>query len=823
MHHLYNKSKYFLLYFLFSTFSVLAQSGEILLDIKKLNTFANVLYIAAHPDDENTRLLSYLANEKCFSTAYLSITRGDGGQNLIGKEQGDKLGIIRTQELLAARKIDGAEQFFTRAVDFGYSKNPEETFALWGKEDVLADVVWVIRTFKPDLIITRFPDDGGGGHGHHTASAILAKEAFIAAADKNRFKEQLKFTEVWQAKGLFWNTFSLNRMKEEETKNLVKLDIGGFNPLLGKSYGEIAALSRSQHKSQGFGVSNARGELIEYFKQWGGEPVKENIFEHIQSNWNRLKGSEKAASLANKLVERFNPLQPEKLTLDLVLIYKALKELPPSYFQEQKLKQVENLLLKANGVHLEFLCKNFSAIPLEQVEAEIYAINRSQNNIKLNWIKPNLLKDTLKIEEALYKNNLRNDKFEFSFPKSNIYTSPFWLQEKKEGNLFAIAKFHLRAQAENSAEVFADIGLSIEGINLIINRKAIYKWVDPVKGELIRNFEILPEIEASSKDKMVIFSESEIKTIQLNLKSKGEQAKITIVPNVPAGWQISPTKIEVDLTTNLNQQIEFSLTPSVTTPVSQVELTFTIISDKQNQILKSVSRIDYDHIPMQTITENFNIKLVKAKFNTNGHKIGYIEGAGDDIPQVLKDMGYQVEKLDLKTVMNDKLSEYKAIITGIRAYNMNEDLAAMQPILLNYVNNGGKLIVQYNTKNWLSDLKVEPTPYKIELSRERVTDENAVVRILNPAHPALNTPNKISVLEFSNWIQERGLYFPSSWDTAFEPLLEMNDPGENAQKGSLLTANFGKGKVVYTGLSFFRQLPAGVPGAITLFNNLIEY
>ena len=817
---------FFLLLILFQSFIVKANDpGSILSDIKKLNTFANVLYIAAHPDDENTRLLSYLANEKCFRTAYLSITRGDGGQNLIGIEQGDDLGIIRTQELLAARRTDGAEQFFTRAVDFGFSKNPEETFKIWGKDAVLADVVWVIRNFKPDVIITRFPENGGGGHGHHTASAILAREAFKAAADKNRFKDQLQYVDVWQTKSLFWNTFSLNRMTEEETKDLLTMDIGAYNPLLGKSYGEIASLSRSQHKSQGFGVANGRGEIMEYFMQWEGEPVKKHIFENINSDWSRLAGSEKAASLAQKLQSKFNPEKPAAISKDLILIYAALSQLPDHYFKTQKIDQIKKLLLKVNGLHLEFLAKNPSANPGDTVETSIYLINRSNTNIQLNWLKVNLLKDTLSYHSSLTENNLNEEKIEIVLPEKNAYSNHFWLAKPKKSGLYDVPDQMMVAEPESKALVSAEISINFDGMPVNFQRNAMFKWVDPVKGELKRNFEILPLIEAKDMSELLLFGNQEAKKVRFRLTASKANTNIVLNAAKLAGWSIEPQVQKVSfLHPNQVKEAEFTIKPKAdnVNASNLLSFTYTIEGSSEEHRLYGVSRIVYDHIPIQTRVISSELKLVKTDMNASGGLIGYIEGAGDKIPQALERLGYTVEKLDLIKVLNNNLSAYKAIITGIRAYNMNDDLGLMQPFLIDYVDKGGNLIVQYNTKNWISDLKADPMPYEIEISRDRVTDEDAPIKILKPDHPVLNSPNKITSKDFDNWVQERGLYFPSKWDQQFDAIFSMGDPGEAAKESALLVAKYGKGYLLYTGISFFRQLPAGVPGAYRLFENMVE-
>ncbi len=337
-------------------------SAEILQSLKKLNTVGSVLYIAAHPDDENTRLLAYLAKERNLRTGYLSLTRGDGGQNLIGKEQGEALGLIRTQELLAARRIDGAEQFFTRANDFGFSKNPEETFSIWNKDSILADVVLAIRKFKPDVIICRFPTTGEGGHGHHTASAILALEAFDAAADAKRFPEQLAYTQVWQAKRIFWNTFNFGTTNTTAPDQL-KIDVGVFNPLLGKSYGEIAAESRSMHKSQGFGSAKSRGESIEYFKLLKGDSAKKDLFDGINQTWTRFAETASLQKMIDSCIANFNPQKPENSVNNLIRIYKKINSLNDSitdvdYWKYKKLIECKEIILACTGLWMEAIADN---------------------------------------------------------------------------------------------------------------------------------------------------------------------------------------------------------------------------------------------------------------------------------------------------------------------------------------------------------------------------------------------------------------------------------------------------------------------------------
>src|SRR6188474_118195 len=359
----------------FSSFSQTITSADIYLGLRKLNVLGSVLYVAAHPDDENTRLITYFSKDKLYRTGYLSLTRGDGGQNLIGNEQGIELGLIRTQELLSARRMDGGEQFFTRAYDFGFSKNPGETFTKWDREKILSDVVWVIRKFQPDIIITRFPTTGEGGHGHHTASAILANEAFAAAADPTRFVEQLKYVQPWQVKRILWNTFNFGNTNTQR-EDQYKLDVGGYNPLLGKSYGEIAAESRSQHKSQGFGVPAGRGEALEYFTATKGDQPKSELLEGIDISWKKIAGGDALEKMINDLAASFDFLHPENSVKALVLLYKALNAMPVGYWRNKKLDETKQLIEQCSGLWMDVFTSEQFAIQTDSIRLNFQFNNR---------------------------------------------------------------------------------------------------------------------------------------------------------------------------------------------------------------------------------------------------------------------------------------------------------------------------------------------------------------------------------------------------------------------------------------------------------------
>lgn len=798
-------------------------SAEIIQALKKLNTVGSVLYVAAHPDDENTRLLTYLSKEKNLRTGYLSITRGDGGQNLVGKEQGDLLGLIRTQELLAARRIDGAEQFFTRANDFGYSKNPEETLKFWDKDSVLADVVWCIRRFKPDVIICRFPATGEGGHGHHTASAILTAEAFDAAADPKKFPAQLAYTETWQAKRLFWNTFNFGSANTTNA-NQLQIDVGVFNPLLGKGYGEIAAESRSMHKSQGFGAARGRGTSIEYFKQLKGDSVKENLFEGIDQSWKRLPAASKIQELVNECLKSYDPQKPESSVPLLISIYKQLQRLDEKdamlhYWKQQKLKETENLLLACAGLWLEAGASDFIGIPGKTVNVTAQAIVRNSGLVKLDKISWLGQSDTL-TALTLKHNELYSFRHQENLSLSMSCSNPYWLNEPHGTGMFTVKDQLLIGQPENNSPANIVFHIQLADLALPVKRNLTYKQTDPVKGEMYRPFEILPPVTVTSSEKVMMFTTlGEKKKISFTVKANKDSLSGSLELAAGEGWTVSTPVSKFFLKRKGDEEVmEAFITAG---KASKGKLTAGIRID-EGSYYKSITRIEYDHIPIQFYLSDAEVQLVPADIKKANTRVAYIPGAGDDVAACLKQIGYDVSILNEEMLEHENLAGYNAILTGVRAFNTNERLTVHHKKLMDYISGGGNLIMQYNTNSRVGPLKTSLGPYPFTISRDRVTDENAEVRMINPNHSALSFPNKISSRDFEGWKQERGIYFATELDKNYETVLSMNDPGEKAHEGSLIIAKHGKGNFVYTGLAFFRELPAGVPGAYRLLVNLIS-
>lgn len=824
-------------------------SSEILLQLKKLNTVGSVLYIAAHPDDENTRLIAYLANEKCLRTGYLSLTRGDGGQNLIGPEQGVELGVIRTQELLAARRIDGGEQFFTRAYDFGYSKTPEETFKKWNKDSVLSDVVWVIRNFRPDIIITRFATDGSGGHGHHTASAILAEEAFDAAGDPKRFPEQLQYVDVWQPRRLFYNATNRFRDPNADMSAFIKLDVGGYNPLLGKSYGEIAAESRSMHKSQGFGSAKQRGEYFEYFKPVKGDTAGlKDIFEGIDFTWKRVKGGEKISEILTRAITSFDPNNPAN-SRDLILSAQRLLITKADYKRLAKFDKIQNKVLvepltlmafgdciaNLHGVYVEATTKSHTLSSDESLFT-ISILNRSRlptilsnvyiiDPISFSWghgVHQSLF---LSPDDSIIKeNSIVSFSHKMAIPIDNPPLNPYWLNSKLKNNLFNVPLLSrgINEVDEHSKTIpLGSVGFKTQDTYWGPKTSLFqYKWVDPEKGELYRPLVITPPIIVNVVNDVVAFPTNAAKEVKVVIKAGKDSLLGEVMLNIPDGWKCIPTSASYELRKKAEEK---TFTFMVTPPSTQTEVTITAsVSYGGQTYSKGIKEIKYDHIPIQTLFPEAEIKLIRLDVKKKLKRIGYIPGAGDEVAPCLTQLGYEVITLTDDVLAKENLSQFEAILTGVRAYNTNEKLPSFKQKLMDYVANGGNLIVQYNTNSWAGPLSSDIGPYKFKITRERITDEEAKVNFELPNHPVLNTPNKITDKDFEGWIQERSIYHAGDWDSNYVAPLSMADPGEKNNKGALIIAKHGKGHFVYSGLVFFRQLPAGVPGAYRLLVNMIE-
>jgi LmbE family N-acetylglucosaminyl deacetylase len=811
--------KTFVIILLLGAARVLAQvpqtlnSAEIFLRMKKLNVLGSVLYVAAHPDDENSRLIAYMAKERLYRTGYLSMTRGDGGQNLIGDEQGVELGLIRTQEMLAARWIDGAEQFFTRAFDFGFTKTTEEALTTWDKEKVLSDVVWVIRKFQPDIIITRFPEDGRAGHGHHSASAVLAHEAFRAAADPTRFPSQLQYgVKPWQARRLYWNTFNFGG-NNTTSDDQMKIDVGAYNAIIGKSYGEIAAESRTQHKSQGAALTPSRGETIEYFSRLEGDAAGGDMMDHVEISWKRVEGGEKIGAMIDQVIKDYSLSDPQRSVPALVQVYRAIRQLKDGYWKTQKSKEVVQLIEACSGLWLEASIRNPYVAQGDSLAVSFVMNNRLNAHIAVTGISVNGF-DTACRQTLAGNKNYSFTKKIFVAPSKPI-TQPYWLETPMSPGSFNVNDQLLIGDAQSQPAYEVQFRMTIEGENLSFSRPIRYKYTDPVKGELYQPLTILPPMTGQFDPELVLFTDGEGKNFQVQTRNQSDrylqpEIQLTGTDGI-AIRQLAGFGIGVST---------FSASPSG--KESKVIYSDLVLKEGGRQdTARQLKTISYDHIPRIDYFRSSREKFVTVDLKIQGKRIGYIEGAGDKVPQALQQMGYEVVMLKERDITAAGLRQLDAILTGVRAYDVHDWLMGKYEILMDYVKEGGNLIVQYNRNNNIGNTKVKIGPYPFTISNSRVTDEHAKVGFLQPAHPVLNYPNKISDQDFEGWIQERGIYFIDHLDPKYETILTMQDPGEAAQSGSLVVADYGKGKFVYTGLVFFRELPAGVPGAFRLLANII--
>ncbi|GAB3181569.1 PIG-L family deacetylase [Telluribacter humicola] len=781
----------------------------------------SVLYIAAHPDDENTLMLAYLSKDRLARTAYLSLTRGDGGQNLIGAEQGYNIGIIRTQELLAARRIDGAEQFFSRAYDFGYSKTQDETLNFWDRQKVLGDVVWMIRKYQPDVVITRFPPDPRAGHGHHQTSAFLAEEAFKLAADPKSYPDQLQYVKPWQAKRIVWNSYNrgfTNEAPAEEKRPYIAVELGGFNPLLGKSYTEIAAESRSQHKSQGFGSSPVRDNRTDYLLHTAGVPAQNNMFDGVDTSWARVPNSAAVARLVKEAITSFNPSKPASSVPTLVRIHKELQKLDQkSVLVQAKKQEVEKLIEQCLGLWFETNPTEYSAVPGTQVALKINVVKRGEYPVKLVGLQWTGRPTDSTLSSSLALNKAENISIIAKIPADIKISQPYWVEKPLQKGVFQIDDQRAIGFPENTSQTVTQFTFEIDGQRLTYSRPWVYKFTDPVAGEQYRPFEIRPTVTTNLNEPVYIFTSSATQNVQVLVKAQKKGVNGTIKLQVPSGWKVEPASQNFQLADKYQEEtFTFSITPA--NQNQEVILRAVATVDGQN-FTTSLKTIQYPHIPTQTIFPPAEARLARVDVKNLAKRIGYIAGAGDDVPAALRQMGATVVMLTEGELSKD-LSGYDAIVVGVRAYNTEERLRYYQDKLMNYVKNGGTMVVQYATPFGQKVAQLGPYPFK--LSRDRVSEEDAEMRILNPNHPLLNFPNKISQKDFDGWIQERGLYFAEEWAPEFQPVFSSNDTGETPKEGSLIYAPYGKGHFIYTGLSFFRELPAGVTGAYRLFANIVS-
>jgi LmbE family N-acetylglucosaminyl deacetylase len=798
-----------------------AGAAEVRAELDKLRTVGSVLMIAAHPDDENTALLAWLAQGRHLRTGYLALTRGEGGQNLIGSEQSELLGVIRTQELLAARRIDGAEQFFTRAIDFGFSKTADETMKKWGREEVLGDIVWVIRRFQPDVIVLRFSGTPRDGHGHHQTSAILGKEAFDAAADPKRFPEQLTDVQPWKAKRVLWNVFNFNPEGEKEAPvpGSITVDVGEYDPLRGYSYSEIAGISRGQHRSQGMGSPESKGSQKNELAPVAGEPMAGDLMDGVDTTWSRMSGGAEVGDALNQAIEAFDIAHPHQAVPALLRARQVAASLPDPWAQ-RKLPEFDELAARAAGLWFDAATTRASVTPGEDLKVRLTAVRRSPVDVQLSRVEiSGVASSPWEPNQTLPPNDPATQEISVSIPAGAPLTQPYWLRRNPDDVLYSIEGRDLLGLAEAPPDLSARFHFSIGGVALSVERPVIHRWIDPVRGELTRPAVIAPPITVEFAERSLLFPESAPRTVELTVRANVNDARGEIAIQAPAGWLVEPSTLSYALTRARDQTLlSVEVTPPRGSSAGRLSARDRV----------SARVIDYEHFPAQTVFRPAELELVRADVRTLSRNIGYVMGAGDDVPQALRQWGVTVSLLSPDDLARGDLSRFDAIVTGVRAYNVRDDLRANQQRLLRFAENGGTLVVQYNVAS-RGRFGREPSddldhigPYPIKIDRDRVTEEETPLTPVNEDHPLLQAPNRITPADYEGWVQERGLYFAKEWDERYQPIWESHDAGEEPLRGGTLYTQYGKGAYIFTPLSWFRELPAGVPGAHRIFANIVS-
>lgn len=803
--------------------------AEIRQELRSLGTTGTVLHIAAHPDDENTELITWLSLGRGYRAAYLSLTRGDGGQNELGKDFDEKLGVLRTQELLAARRLDRGRQFFTRAIDFGFSKTPEETLRFWNRDAVLGDVVRIIRQFRPDVIVTRFPiPPGSGGHGHHTASGILAVEAFKLAGDPAAYPEQLaQGLTVWQPKRVLWNSFRIGSAGPGSLNGPVfKQDIGGTDPVSGQEFGTIAARSRAMHQTQGLAgaINRARtGPNEQSFMLLAGEPATSDLMDGIDTTWARYPGGAEIGELAAAALAQFKDSNPAASVPALLAIRTKLAALPTDPLITDKRLQLDRLLQACLDIKVQTTIANAEVVPGEPLELQcsvqiptFSGILPTKTGVRIRYLESrspgfkSYVPQGADISASIYYIG----KITGVLPSDTPLTQPYWLRADGAAGISRVDDPALIGRPDNPPAI------PIEHV-FMVGDQTLVIMDEPMQQS--SHVAVIPPASLSLSSDIFLVPPGTTKSVTVEVTAARAGTKGVLRLETPAGWTVASAPQAFRLP-NVGDKATFTFTLTSPPTGGTGRLSAVATVDGQDYSNRR-EELRYSHLPVQLLQPPARARLASFPLATKGLTIGYLPGAGDSVAECIAQMGYVVRPLTGADLTPEKLQGLDAVVIGVRAFNERTDLKDAFPGLLAWVEQGGTLIAQYNRPNGLLADKLGP--YDLSIAGPapalRVTDETAPVTLLAPDHAALNTPNKIGPADFDGWVQERGAYFPSKWDEErYTALLGMSDPGEAPLRSSILVAKHGQGHYVYTGIGFFRQLPAGVPGAYRLFANLVS-
>lgn len=824
--------------------------------VEGLGTSARVLFIAAHPDDEDTQLITWLARGRHVETAYLSLTRGDGGQNLIGNELGEALGVIRTEELLAARGIDGGKQFFTRAFDFGFSKSAEETYAHWPHDSLLRDVVTVIRTFRPHVIISIFSGTPRDGHGHHQVAGLLAREAYDVSGDTMKVPRSATAGRGgWTVQKFYRGAFFRN---ESAT---LRINVGEFDPVAGRSYSEIAAESRSQHKSQAFGSLQRKGVRFDFLAREATRAAapadaktEQSIFDGIDTTWVRFRDAVTtplARAALDSLPAAFGEarqgldlLHPDRSIPSLTHIERLLGNVcgprdcngtlsreeagrPPGpqadliASLDVAKARVSAALIQTAGMAVEATADREIWAIGEAVPVSIAVYNRGKRAVSLSAYGVRIDSGAAPADGersvSIAPDSLLTVKSQVTL---SAPSQAWWLASPRTGAIFSP---RVLGVDERSRPLPAEVALQLEidAVPFTARFPVVYRYADPIKGERNLPIAAAPAITVTlDRDIEYAPANSPLeRPVRVHLRSAATAERdVEVSLRLPAGLVADFAPRQVKLPPGAVRTVTFAVRGRLAAGRHTLDAVAT--SDGQT-FASGYTAIEYDHIRTQRLYRPSTLGIEAVELSVpRGMRIAYINGVGDNVAPMLQQLGLDVTVVDPAALPRTDLSRFGAVVVGSRAYEASEALVANNARLLDYVRDGGTMVVQYGQYE-MQNPGILPYPITLSRPADRVTIEDAPVKVLAPNAGVLTSPNRISEGDFAGWVQDRSIYMPRTFDPKYASVLEMNDPGETPNKGGILVAPYGKGTYVYTTLAFFRQLPNGVPGAARLIVNLM--
>lgn len=826
--------------------------------LRGLGSVKRVLVIGAHPDDEDTSLLAVLVRGMGADAAYLALNRGEGGQNLIGPELGQALGLLRSEELLSARGLDGAEQYFTRAYDFGYSKSAEETFRFWPKDSLLADVIYVVRRFRPQIVVSVFSGTRRDGHGQHQVAGILAREAFAAAGDPARFPEQLsEGLQPWTPLKLYRST------RFDSAATTLSVETGRLDPIYGRSYHQIAMAGRSQHRSQDMGRIEALGprrtrlQLIES-RAGGGSGPETALFEGIDTTLVGMAASVSATDARRDLAELLAAYDAHiqrareavgrvpwedaaaHLSLALTTLRRAREVTGRIGSDEGALhfvlgedeKKLQAALAETAGLIVDAFVDDDLVVPGQSIEVEVQIWNGGPLDVELRgvslrtpegWVAEPLGSVAGKLE----RESLGAQRFRLTVPYGAEPSQPYFLRRPLQGAVYRWpADGDIRTRPFEPPPVEAEVVLEVGGATVRLRVPAVHRYADQARGEVRRPLFVVPAVGVSVAPTLSVAPRGVERSFDFSVSLHSESPRATrgsVRLEAPAGWVVTPSEAPFEVGgSGRSVSVDFRVLVPAELGAGRYELRPVAATEDGRRYSLGYTVVDYPHIRRRLLFEPAVARVAAFDLELKaGLRVGYVPGAGDALADAIAAMGARVDVLDDRAVASGDLSSYEVIVLGIRAYETNPALVESNERLLAWVRSGGTLISQYQQYGFFNG-DYAPYPLKARWPHDRVADEGAPVAILEAEHPVFRNPNTIGPADFDSWVQERGLYFANEWDPRYQALLETADPGEAPKRGGLLVARYGEGVYVYVGLALFRQIPAGVPGAYRLLANLLS-